>query len=274
VQVRTRTWFGFIVLASLLLLAASRASALDPLEDAALSVASPIGSGLRSATRPVADFINNLTDINRLSDENAALREENERLTAENARLTEAEQELRQLQELIELRGVREEDVFVKADVFASGPNNTLQVIAIDRGSGDGIAEGMLALSSRGSVVGTISRVLDGAAWVTLVTDQTSAVSAFIQESRAQGVVVGSADGTLTMEFVDETADVKEGDLVLTSGVGGRHPPGELIGQGVEVERAPQQLFQEVGVQPLADFGRLETVLVLISFVPQDPATP
>ena len=273
-QVRTRTWFGFVVLASLLFLAASRVAVLDPLENAALSVAAPIESGLRSATRPVADFINNSTDINRLSNENASLRDENERLTAENARLTEAEQELRQLQGFLDLRGIREGDVFVQADVFAAEPSNALQVIAIDRGSNDGLAERMLVLSPQGSVIGTITRVLDSAAWVTLVTDQTSAISAFIQESRAQGVVAGSADGTLNMEFVEETADVKEGDLVLTSGVGGRHPSGELIGRVVEVDRAPQQLFQEVRVQPLADFTRLETVWVLSSFVPQDPATP
>ena len=273
-QARTRTWFGFVVLASVLFLAASRVALLDPLENAALTIAAPIESGLRSATRPVADFINNITDINRLSNENASLREENELLTAENARLTEAERELRDLQGFLDIRGIREGEVFVQADVFASEPSNTLQVIAIDRGSRDGIAENMLVLSPQGSVVGTVSRVLDGAAWVTLVTDQTSAVGAFIQESRAQGVVVGSADGTLNMEFVDETADVKQGDLVLTSGVGGRHPPGELIGRVTDVDRAPQQLFQDVAVQPLADFTRLEGVLVLTSFVPQDPATP
>jgi rod shape-determining protein MreC len=132
----------------------------------------------------------------------------------------------------------------------------------------------MLVLSPQGSVVGTISRTLDSVAWVTLATDQTSAISALIQESRVQGVVAGSADGTLNMEFVEETADVKEGDLVLTSGLGGDHPSGELIGKVVEVDRAPQQLFQEVRVQPLADFTRLETVLVLTSFVPRDPTTP
>lgn len=272
-QARTRTWFALVVLASILLLAASRLAVLDPLESAALSVVAPIESGLRSVTRPAADFINNITDINRLTDENAELRKENEALTAENARLTDAEQELRDLQAFIDLRGIREGDAFVRADVFATEPSNALEVIAIDRGSNDSIAEHMLVLSPQGSVIGTISRVFDDAAWVTLLTDQTSAISALIQESRAQGIIVGSAGGTLNMEFVEETADVKEGDLVLTSGVGGRHPAGELIGRVIDVERAPQQLFQGVDVEPLADLARLESVLVLTSFVPQDEAT-
>ncbi len=272
--VRTRTWFGFVVLAGLLLLAGSRIALFEPLESATLSVAAPIESGLRAATRPVADFINNVTDINRLSNENQSLREENERLVAENARLSEAEQELQQLRGFLDLRGIAEGETFVQADVFATDPSNSLRMIAIDRGSSDGLREDMLVLTQQGTVVGTISRVLDHASWVTLITDQTSAVSAFIQESRAQGVVVGSSDGTITMEFVEETADVKEGDLVLTSGVSGRHPPNEVIGQVVEVERAPQQLFQKVRVQPLADYSRLETVLVLSSFVPVELEAP
>lgn len=273
-QVRTRTWFGFVVLASLLFLAGSRIALFEPLESATLSVAAPIESGLRAATRPVADFINNVIDINRLSNENQSLREENERLVAENARLSEAKQELQQLQGFLQLRGIAEGETFVRANVFATDPYNSVRVIAIDRGSAGGLREDMLVLTQQGTVVGTISRVLDHASWVTLITDQTSAVSAFIQESRARGVVVGSSDGTLTMEFVEETADVKEGDLVLTSGVSGRHPPNEVIGQVVEVERAPQQLFQKVRVQPLADLSRLESVLVLSSFVPLELETP
>ncbi len=273
-QARTRSWFGVIVLASLLFLAASRIALLGPLEDSALAVAAPIESGLRSATRPVADFINNITDINRLSGENQSLRDENERLIAENARLSEAEQELQQLQGFMNLRGLAEGETFVRADVFAVEPSNSQQLIAIDRGSTHGIHEDMLVLTQQGSVIGTISRVLEHAAWVTLVTDQTSAVSALIQESRAQGVVVGSPDGTLTMELVRETADIKAGDLVLTSGLGGKHPPNEVIGEVVNIQRTPQQLFQEVRVEPLADLSRLETVLVLTSFVPLDAESP
>lgn len=273
-QVRTRTWFGFVVLVSLLFLAASRIAVFQPLEDGALAVASPIESALRDVTRPVADFINNLTDINRLTDENRALREENERLVAENSRLSESEQELQQLQSLLNIREPAEGETLVSADVFAVEPSNSQQLIAIDKGSTHGLEEDMLVLSQQGSVIGTVSRVLDRAAWVTLVSDQTSAVSAFIQESRAQGVVVGSPDGSLKMEFVEETADVTEGDLVLTSGVSGRHPANEVIGQVVDVQRSPQELFQEVSVQPLADLTNLEAVLVLTSFVPIDLESP
>ncbi len=273
-QVRTRTWLSVVVAASVLFLAASRFAIFDPLENAAQSVAAPVESALQDATRPAADFVNNLTDINRLTGENQTLREEKERLLAEIARLQEAEQELQQVQQLLELRGTGTGDSFIAANVFAREPNNLQERIAIDRGRADGLREDMIVLTKQGSLVGTVSRVLDDVAWVTLITDPSSAVSGLIQDSRVQGVVVGAADGTLTMEFVEETADVKEGDLVLTSGIGGRHPTGELIGQIVDVERSAQELFQAVRVQPLADFSRLEGVLVLDSFLPLEAGEP
>ena len=273
-HVRTRTWFIFVVAASLLFLAGSRFAVFEPLESAVNAVAAPVESALGAATRPVADFVNNLTDINRLSDENRALQEENESLVAEISRLREVDRELQQLQELVNVRENRPGERFLAANVFAREPNNQQDLVAIDRGSADGLQEKMMVLTRQGSLVGSISRVLEHTAWVTLITDQTSAVGALIQESRVQGVVVGAADGTLTMEFVEETADVKEGDLVTTSGVGGRHPPGELIGQVVEAERAAQQLFQQVRVQPLADLSRLESVLVLTSFLPLEAGAP
>ena len=273
-RVRTRTWFSFVVAASLLFMVASRFAVFDPLEDAVLTITGPVEAGLRDATDPLADFVNNLTDINRLTGENRALRDSNERLRVENARLTEAERDLRQIEQLLSVREGSADDLLVPASVFLREPGNLRAMVAIDKGKSDGLAEGMVVLTSQGSMIGSITNVLEHVAWVTLVTDQTSAVSAMVQSSRVQGVVAGGPDGSLTMEFVQETADVKEGDVIVTSGIGGRHPQGELIGQVVEVESSPQELFKSVHVQPLADLSRLEDVIVLQSFLPLEADAP
>lgn len=271
IRVRTRTWFVVVVCASLLFMLGSRFTMFDPLENAALTIASPIETGLRDVTRPVADFFNNLTDVNRLSDENQSLREENERLRVQVAQLQGADTELAQLEQLNSIREAKPNDTFVGANVFATDTNNERRVVAIDRGTQDGVKEGMVVITRQGSLVGSVTRALDDVAWVTLVTDPTAGVSAIIQSSRVQGVVAGSPDGTLTMEFVEDTGDVKEGDFVMTSGIGGRHPPGEVIGRVVKVSNAAQELFQSVHVEPLADLEHLESVLVLDSFLPADP---
>lgn len=273
-HVRTRTWFGFVVATSIVFLVVSLLGIFDPLESAVQSVASPVESTLRGATRPVADVVNNLTDINRLSDENRGLQEQNERLTEEVARLREVETELTQLRQLADVRKANPDESFVGATVFAEEPSNQQDLVAIDVGREDGIREGMSVFTRQGSLVGTVTRVLERSSWVTLITDSTSAVSTLLQASRVQGVVVGSGDGTLTMEFVEETADVNEGDVVLTSGLGGRFPAGELIGQVVQVDRGAQELFQAVRVEPLADLSRLEDVLVLVTFLPLEAGEP
>jgi len=269
-HVRTRTWFSFVVAVSVLFIIASRFSVFEPLDNAVLALAAPIESSMRDATQPLADFVNNVTDTSRLSGDNQALRQEIERLKADNARLQASDTELNQLRQLQNVRGSRPGDSFLEADVFAHDPSNVKDLIAIEAGSSDGVKEGMIVLTRQGSLIGSVTRVLNDSAWVTLITDPSSAVSALVQESRTQGVVAGSVNGDLTMEFVSETADVKEGDLVVTSGVGGRYPPNELVGQVIGVDKAAQELFQSVHIKPLADLTRLEGVLVLTSFVPKD----
>jgi rod shape-determining protein MreC len=67
---------------------------------------------------------------------------------------------------------------------------------------------------------------------------------------------------------------VKEGDIVVTSAIGGHYPAGMVIGEVTAVENIPQELFKKVTVEPLARLSHLETVLVLTSFVPLELVGP
>jgi rod shape-determining protein MreC len=95
-----------------------------------------------------------------------------------------------------------------------------------------------------------------------------------VQESRAQGVVTGSYSNTISIEFVAQGATVNEGDVVVTSAIGGHYPAGLVIGEVTEVESIAQELFKEVAVDPLARLSHLETVLVLTSFLPLELVGP
>jgi rod shape-determining protein MreC len=107
-----------------------------------------------------------------------------------------------------------------------------------------------------------------------LITDPKSAVSAIVQESRAEGVVAGNYDASLNMEFVGQGAAVKQGDFVITSGVGGGYPPNIVIGRVSTVQKTEQDLFQRVSVDHLASLSNIEHVLVETSFVPQKLEKP
>jgi len=265
---RTLVWTGFIAVAGFVLMVANRLTVLDPVQNVTLNVTAPIQSTLHDATRPSADWVNNLTDAGGLSRENQQLRTENERLTNELARAREAAVQQQNQADLNAVRAQFPNDTFLAASVVSRDISNVRSVVAIDRGSSDGVKTGMIVVTEGRSLVGTVTKVLGDYAWVTLITDPKSAVSALVQESRAEGVVAGNYDGALNMEFVGQGAAVKQGDFVLTSGVGGGYPPGIVIGRVSTVQKNDQDLFQSVRVEHLASLSSLDHVLVLTSFTP------
>ncbi len=253
----------------LLLLLAGRVALLDPVENVTLTVSSPIQNKLRDIARPVADIVNNWTDINGLRDENRQLRSDNERLQGEVARLRESEARSQDLEKLLGVASSFRDQQFVGASIVSRDADGLRQMVAIDRGHADGIQVGMVVMTQGNALVGKVTKVLDDYAWVTLITDPDAAASGMIQESRAQGVVAGSASGKQEMEFVGQEAAVKDGDVVVTSGVGRTYPQGVVIGRVTGVEKREQELFQRVEVEPLASLSQVENVLVMTSFLPE-----
>jgi rod shape-determining protein MreC len=90
------------------------------------------------------------------------------------------------------------------------------------------------------------------------------------QSERAPGVVSGRLGQDLQMEYIPQKDRVTIGDVVLTSGMGGRYPPSIVIGQVTEAEQRDVDTFQRATVHPSVSFEALETVLVLTSFEPLD----
>jgi rod shape-determining protein MreC len=271
---RTLAWTGFLAIAAFVLMVASRLTALDPVENLTLTVTSPIQNALHDATQPIANWVNDVTDASGLSADNARLRAENERLTNDLARAREDATQLQNLQDINAIKQQFPDDRFLGAKVVARDSSNARRIVAIDAGSSDGVREGMIVVTEGRSLVGTVTKTFDGYSWVTLITDPKSAVSAMVQESRAEGVVAGNYGGSLNMEFVGQGAIVKNGDFVITSGTGGGYPPGIVIGRVSGVTKEAQDLFQTVNVDHLASLEKLEQVLVLTSFQPQKLAKP
>ena len=97
------------------------------------------------------------------------------------------------------------------------------------------------------------------------VFDASSSVSGRIQnpDSRATGIVRGRNDDWLLMQYIGQQEQVRTGDLVITSGLGGVFPAGMPIGKVAQLRRREQDLFQEALVEPAARLSHLERVYVL-----------
>ncbi|PJA73107.1 MAG: rod shape-determining protein MreC, partial [Nitrospirae bacterium CG_4_9_14_3_um_filter_53_35] len=98
---------------------------------------------------------------------------------------------------------------------------------------------------------------------VQLLIDSNSAVPALVQRTRAQGIVEGKIADLCRIKYLDRLADIRKGDLVLSSGLGGVYPKGLVIGTVTSVQKKPYGLFQEVLVSPAVEFSRLEEAFVV-----------
>ncbi len=272
-------WALAVVSVSLLSILLSEGGTLDPVQNASLTVAAPIETGLRQVAEPISDFFEGLLNRGDLLRENEKLREELERAQAQAAASEDAQRRLKELEEALGVKESRPDDVFVVADVIAQEPSGFKRALAINRGSKDGLDEGMVVLSRNGSLVGTISQVYEEFAWLRLISDPNSAVNIAVlptaqEESEARGVASGSLRGDVSLELLPTEAQIAEGDLITTSGLGGNYPRALLVGSVKSVEDKPQALSKRATLEPAADLLALDTVLIITNFLPARLDTP
>jgi len=217
--------------------------------------------------RLVASTVGRVGDVFRDWGALRTAREENERLERElaNLQLRLQEQralatEARRLQELLDLRANVVERTLA-AEVIAGNASPYFRTVTIDRGRLDGVAADMAVLAPTGVVGRVVGQPAPRASRVQLLIDRNAAAGAVTERTRAGGVVVGDGEQGLRMDFVSNLADVKVGDLVVTSGLDGIYPKGFVIGTVSRVDRG-QGLFQEIQVTPRVDFSALDEVLV------------
>jgi rod shape-determining protein MreC len=113
-------------------------------------------------------------------------------------------------------------------------------------------------------IVGHIIHSTATTSKVLLITDSRSAVDSLFQNTRVPGVSTGTGEGLCKIKFVPIDAELKVGDRVISSGLGGIFPKGWMVGTVVGIVKRKQELFQDVIVAPNVDFSRLEDVLVLL----------
>lgn len=260
------------------LLAAQRSGYLRPLENLLLQGLKPGMQGLNDLGTALRDLSETARDLATLRARNSELQEQVNQLLIDKVRADEIEQEYEQARRLLgfaeanpnlTVRGSQ-----IVGRVLAESPNNYVDRIQIDLGQQHGIRAGMAVVTERG-LVGRVTDVFGTTSQVMLLTDPNSAVSAFIQSSRLQGVIKGQVGSSLLlMDRIPQGFQVSPGDIVLTSGLGGNLPRNLVIGQVVSVRSRDYEMFQQAIVRPTVDFRRLEMVLVITGFQEKTTASP
>lgn len=265
--------FVILTLAALLLMALQLTGQLQLLRSAISFVTAPAQLSATGATRSVTDAIQFLLELGSLRRRVNELEQINAGLLAENFSLREVEHENEEMRRLLqfaqtrpglELRGAQ-----IVARVIGQESTNFLDYIEVDLGAKHKIAVGMPVVTEQG-LVGRISEVNDATSKVLLITDPSSAVNAILQSSRLNGVIRGTPNGDLLMDFIPQGPVFQVGEVVLTSGIGVRFPKGIPIGQVIERRQRDIDIFQQAVVRPSIDFSSLELVAIVTNFDPQE----
>ena len=153
-------------------------------------------------------------------------------------------------------------DTYVAAQIIARDPSPWFKTIIIDKGSGDGLVKGSPVLVCEG-IVGQIIKVAENYSRVLLITDRNSAVDALVQNSRVRGIVKGTNTDICSFVYALRKDEVKEGQLIISSGLDQVFPKGLKIGKVLKVTKTHSQIFQDISIQTSVDFDKIEEVLVL-----------
>jgi rod shape-determining protein MreC len=193
--------------------------------------------------------------------ENEQLRQTVRRLSQLNSAYEQARQENIRLCRLLSIRenvGYRS----IGARVVARSPSFLSNIVYIDRGSENGVRVDAPVLSGDG-IIGRTVLVSKHQSQVQLITNGDASIGAMLEKSRTPGVLMGTGNPLMDLNYISNTESVALGDLVLSSGLDGIFPKGFAIGKVVELHKG-KDVFQSIKIEPGIDFIHLEEVIVLL----------
>lgn len=207
------------------------------------------------------DYING---VDALREENESLKKELESKSLDLSRLEMVEQENDRLTALLDVSSRYKQYTMVAANIIAKDTGNWYDTFTIDKGTRDGLSKNMVVLTGDG-LVGRIKECGFNYAHVTSIIDDTDAISAKSLRTDDLGYVSGdlSNKGMCKMEYIDNTADLSEGDEVITSNLSEIFPPGITIGYIKGISSDKSALTKLAEIKPAVDFKHLESVMVI-----------
>ena len=226
------------------------------------TVSYPFQSGVQSMVNTFKEWWDGYVMLVGIREENLKLHEELAGLKQRlNKSLEDSVQYNRLRGQLLFAR--RQPDSKVFAEIIGESIDNIHQMRLINRGSRHGLKRNFAAILKEG-LVGRVQSVTPFQSNLQLITDFRSRVPALIQRNRIRGLIYGTQTG-LEMRQINRRADVKIGDRVISSGLGGLYPKGILIGSIVDVKIQPHELFQTANIETAVDLNHMEEVFIIIS---------
>ncbi len=259
----------FLVSFTLMSLSVRRRGGTTLIGQAGLSMAGPFLDVAGAPQRWTQSFWQNYIALQ-------GLREENTKLNQELATLRGNSTQIRELQVMVErleglMGGFRDSEAPMRlAQIVGRTHSPFGKSIIVDLGSTHGVRRNMPVVHQNG-LVGRVSRVGRRVSQVLLITDLRNSVDIIVQRTREQGVFSISSKNTGEVRYMPSDADVKEGDLLISSGLGGVFPKGLSVARVTETRRNEDRLFRRVLAKPTVDFNKLEEILIMMVEQKENP---
>lgn len=264
---RRRPWLyvaTFIGLTVLLILLDSQ-HAFDPIKGGASNVL----ASWQQRARAVGDrlgvargSVQNTEDLQAQID---ALTKQRDQLLVDNSRLADLDREVQQLRKQLDFQQAQPTYDIVAADVVKNDRESSRKVATINKGKDDGLAKGMAVTSPEGLMVGILTDLTAHTALVTFVIDDSIHVSAVVQDSGEQGIVVGAWQQSkrLLLREVDKNAKIDQGQRIVTGNLTNGVVPNLPIGYVYSVKKEAISDTQEIELVPYANFDKLRNVSIV-----------
>ena len=228
-----------------------------------LEAVAPVQKVLSASVKSVSDAWLRYVLLVGIEKENKNLKNKINEFKAALILYQEGYLEAQRLRKLLDLRDDYNYH-FISARVIGREQAALSKTILISKGAAHGLKTGMPVIAPPG----LIGRLVD-VSWhfskVLLFIDENSNVGAIAQRTRTQGIISGAGPRGFILKYISKTQDVKEGDVIVSSGMDGLFPKGLLIGQVSHVDRQDASLFSKINVAPFVDFSKLEEILTLAS---------
>lgn len=232
---------------------------------------SPIQKVLWRIGDKSAGFLKSIVSADNLKKENSELKQKNQKLLAEIVKLKELEKENNILREALGA-GLQKEFNLILTEIISKDVSQ--DYILIDKGFKEGILENKPVINQENVLVGRISDVYNNFSKVILISNKKVSFDAKIyaegkpaeseQEEDISGLASGQGGSKISFGFVPREKNLTQGDIVITSVLGGIFPKGLLVGTIGKIEKSDLEPFQEAEIQPFFDI-KSSTFLFIVS---------
>lgn len=275
IKLNVKKYF-ILIIVILLLIFLHYAKILEPLESLLSQRLKPIFSGFYYLSANINKTYIEQTAKQDLTAELKQAEERINQLTVENIKLRFLEEENSALRK--HLNFLRKDNRrYLMSNIISRGQLTGLsgegnQSIVIDRGLKDGLYPGLavvsstaLGTSSQGVIIGKVMNVKEQIAEVYLITNRNSKLAASILgENKTSGIASGELGLTIKMDFISQAENIKDGDIVATSGLEPNIPRGLAIGRVTKVNKENNEVWQTAAIEPLLDIEALSIVSILL----------